>query len=203
MATPLRKPVAVPPRPQQPPATPEQTPRESAADRKRLRLEKLADQPIVQQRSRNSSRTNKRSLTININNNKDAGGRGGGGSTVGQQDSPALPGSDFTSNEDIRAFANGLRRQARSRATERSMDAEHLRAVLRHIPDSGGSMSGAGARARRVARHLSMIAAAEKLIARQASALFASFEKEFESNLNNVGRARGDADKPRAPFRFE
>lgn len=200
MATPLRK---VPPQPDTAPEIPKPAPRESAADRKRLRLEKLADQPIVKQRSRNSHRSKQRSLNITINNNKDAGGRGGGGSTVGQQDSPALPGSDFNSNEDIRAFANALRRQARSRATERSMDAEHLRAVLRHIPDAGGSMSGAGARSRRVARHLSLIASAEKLIARQASALFASFEKEFESNLNNVGRARGDADKPKAPFRFE
>ncbi|MGK5733302.1 plasmid transfer protein TraA [Streptomyces sp. URMC 124] len=126
---------------------------------------------------------------VNVNLTKTApeprGGRPGGG-----QKGAGVPGSEFNSNDDIRAFSEHLRKTARQRAVERSLDAAQLEAVLRNIPDASGSMAGARARARRVSRHLKLIAAAEKAIAKWATALFAQFEREFESELRKVGKAR-------------
>lgn len=106
----------------------------------------------------------------------------------------AVPGSGFTSDEDIRAFSEALRKEARPRAVERSLDAETLYSVLSSIPDMHGSMSGSRARARRVVRHLKRIAAAEKLIGRQAAALWATFTREYEAELAQVssGRRKGE-----------
>lgn len=102
----------------------------------------------------------------------------------------ALPGSGFTSDEDVRAFSEAIRRQARPRAVERALDAETLESVLRAIPDVTGSLSGSRARARRVSKHLKRIAAAEKLIAKQAAAMYATFCREFEAELTQISRGR-------------
>lgn len=118
--------------------------------------------------------------------------------TAGQQSEPAggngtggrIPGSDFMSNEDIRAFCEHLRKQARNRATERAMDADHLEAVLKTIPDLAGSLGGSRGRARRVSRWLKKIAAAEKNIQKYAASVYATFEREYESDLRKIGKAR-------------
>lgn len=145
-------------------------------------------------------------LSININKNT-------GGNTAGQtpgQGGPGpassrgtsdTPGSAFMSNEDIRAFAEHVRKEGRQRATLRSMDAEQLEAVLRTIPDVNGSIGGARMRARRVSRHLKRIAKAEQLIAREATALYAAFEREYDSNARTVAKGR-TAPPPRAAFNF-
>ncbi|GAA3032348.1 hypothetical protein GCM10020000_06690 [Streptomyces olivoverticillatus] len=101
-----------------------------------------------------------------------------------------VPGSDFMSNEDIRAFCEHLRKEARNRATERAMDADHLEAILRTIPDLSGSLGGARARARRVTRWLKKVAAAEKAIQKYSASIYATFEREFESELRKIGKAR-------------
>jgi hypothetical protein len=125
----------------------------------------------------------------------------GGGAGYGG--GKAMPGSGFTSDEDIRAFSEAIRKDARPRAVERALDAETLESVLRSIPDINGSLSGSRARARRVARHLKRIAAAEKLIAKQAAALYASFTLEFEAELAQIsnGRRRGQQRHYRRPNR--
>ncbi|WP_306317251.1 MULTISPECIES: plasmid transfer protein TraA [unclassified Streptomyces] len=123
--------------------------------------------------------------------------QGGGGSGAGRR---ATPGSGFTSDEDIRAYCESLRKEARPRAVERALDSEVLESALRSIPDQHGSMAGSRARARRVTRHLKRIAAAEKLISKQASALWATFTREFQAELAQIssGRRQGD---PRVPPR--
>lgn len=110
----------------------------------------------------------------------------------------ATPGSGFTSDEDIRAYSEALRKDARPRAVERALDAEVLESALRSIPDVHGSMSGSRARARRVTRHLKRIAAAEKLIGKQSAAMWATFTREFEAELAQIssGRRRGDPRQP-------
>jgi hypothetical protein len=107
------------------------------------------------------------------------------------------PGSGFTSNEEIQAWCEHVRKHARNRAVERAMDAEQLEQVLRHIPTPDGSMAGARLRSRRVSRHLKRIAKAEQVIAKEASAAYAQFQQEFESELSKVGKAR-----PPQPTRF-
>jgi len=111
------------------------------------------------------------------------------------------PGAGFASNEDIHAFAEHVRKHARNLAVERSLDAEQLEATLRHIPSSDGSMVGAWMRARRVSRHLKKIANAEQLIAKEAAALYAQFQREYESELNQVGKGR-TRQNTRTPFAF-
>lgn len=100
----------------------------------------------------------------------------------------AMPGAGFSSDEDIRAFCEALRKDARPRAVERALDAETLESVLRQIPDVQGSMAGSRMRARRVTRHLKRIAAAEKLIAKQAAALWSTFTREYEAELAQISR---------------
>lgn len=124
-------------------------------------------------------------LTFSFNKTVIQGG-GGGGRTSPRD----TPGSGFSSDEDIRAYCESVRKDSRPRAVLRSMDAEALEAVLRQIPDVQGSMGASRARARRVTRHLRRIAAAEKLIAKQAGAMWATFTREYEAQLPQVSSGR-------------
>ncbi|MYW33607.1 plasmid transfer protein TraA [Streptomyces sp. SID2119] len=126
-----------------------------------------------------------------VNGQQPGPGTAPGGGTGGK-----VPGSDFMSNEDIRAFCEHLRRDARNRATERAMDTDHLEAVLRTIPDASGSLHGSRARARRVSRWLKKVAAAEKAIQKYSAMVYATFEREYESDLRKVGKGRNQP--PRA-----
>lgn len=126
-----------------------------------------------------------------------AGPSGTAASAGGTGTGKGTPGADFMSNESIRAFSEHVRKEARNRAVERTLDAEGLEAVLRHIPTADGSMAGARLRSRRVSRHLKRIAKAEQLIAKEAAGLYAQFEREYEAELRKVGKAR-----PKQPTRF-
>lgn len=119
-----------------------------------------------------------------------------------RDDGPAgghVPGSDFMSNEDIQAYCEFRRKAARNGATELAMDADHLEAVLRTIPDSTGSRTGSRARARRVSRWLKKAAAAEKAQQKYFAAVYATFEREFEAELRTISRGRARQNQ-RAPF---
>lgn len=130
------------------------------------------------------------SLSVNLGKGGNSGGQVGGQAPTSGNSSRSVPGSDFNSNEDIRAFSEHIRKAARQRAVERSMDAEHLESVLRHIPDSNGTMAGALMRARRVSRHLKRIAKAEQAIGKAAAQIYAQFEREYEAELRKVSKAR-------------
>lgn len=97
-----------------------------------------------------------------------------------------VPGSDFMSNEDIRAYCEHYRKKGRNLATEMAMDADHLEAVLRTIRDSSGSLGGSRARARRVTRWLKKAAAAQKAQQKYFASLYGTFEREYESNLRTI-----------------
>lgn len=132
------------------------------------------------------------SVTINVNDRQaDPNSHPSrNGQAPGNSQGKGTPGADFMSNEDIRAFSEHLRKEARNRAVERSMDAAQLEARLRNIPAADGRMSGARARARRVTRYLKLIAAGEKAIAKWATALYSAFEREYEAELIKIGRGR-------------
>ena len=110
------------------------------------------------------------------------------------------PGGEFMSNEDIHAWSEHVRKEGRRRAVERALDAEHLESVLRHIPDSTGSSSGAWMRARRVSRHAKKIARAEQAIAKAAAQMYAQFQREYEAELRKVSAGRPA--QQRARFQF-
>ncbi|MCQ8195426.1 plasmid transfer protein TraA [Streptomyces rugosispiralis] len=114
----------------------------------------------------------------------------GGGRGSGSTPAKSAPGSDFLSNEDIRAYCEWSRKQARDRSTTTAMDIDMLEARLKSIPDVTGSMQGARARAKRVARWGRRIAQAEKLIAKWYAALYGAFEREYEAELVRIGRGR-------------
>lgn len=101
-----------------------------------------------------------------------------------------IPGSDFATDEDIRAWCEAVRRTARTEATERAMDADVLESVLRTIPDSTGSRQGSRARARRVSRWAKKIAAADKAKQKYAATLYATFVREYETELAKVSAGR-------------
>lgn len=111
------------------------------------------------------------------------------------------PGGDFMSNEDIHAWSEHIRKEGRRRAVERALDAEHLESVLRHVPDSSGSMAGSLMRARRVTRHLKKIARAEQAIAKAAAQAYAQFQREYEAELRQVGKGR-TVQQQRSRFQF-
>jgi hypothetical protein len=136
---------------------------------------------------------------VGTNNAGQEAGSAGAATGAAGGNSTATPGAGFMSNEDIHAFCEHVRKHARNRAVERTMDAEQLESVLRHIPTPDGAMGGARFRAIRVSRHLKRIGRAEQLIAKEAAALYAQFQREYESELNQVGKARP---KPAAKFTF-
>lgn len=127
---------------------------------------------------------------------------GGRGHDHGPSGNSSVPGADFMSDEDIRAFCEYIRKDSRNRATERAMDADHLEAVLRTIPDVHGSRSGSRARARRVSRWLKKIAAAEKAQQKYAAMLYGTFTREFETELKRLSPGRPKQQNRRAPFQF-
>lgn len=137
--------------------------------------------------------------SLNISVTKGGSSRQAPAASGGPAGGKGTPGADFMSNEDIRAFSEHLRKEARNRAVERAMDAAQLEAVLRSIPDTTGSMAGARMRARRVSRNLKRIARAEQLIAKWATALYGAFEREFEAELRKVGKGRAQQNV-RKPF---
>jgi hypothetical protein len=115
------------------------------------------------------------------------GGRSGSAKAKGLT---GAPGGDFLNNEDIRAYCEWSRKQARDRSVATAMDVDMLEARLKSIPDVTGSMSGARARAKRVVRWGRRIAQAEKLIAKWYAALYGAFEREYEAELVKIGRGR-------------
>ena len=164
-----------------------------------------AGPPVAPQRNRSTKvNINKVSLMpdmpglppLSFSINKTTVVNGGGGSVSPGR---AVPGSGFTSDEDIRAYCESLRKTHRPRAVERALDAETLESVLRAIPDVHGSLSGSRARARRVARPLRRIAAAEKLIATQAAVLWSLFTREFDAELAQISAARNHQNQRRRP----
>ncbi|MFJ3141694.1 plasmid transfer protein TraA [Streptomyces halstedii] len=177
----------------------------TSADQVRNFTRHQADQPFTPPPPRNAGRTvNKAgggfnpSLGFSVNKTvvNGAGSKGAAGAAGSGTGGGKVPGSDFMSNEDIRAFCEHLRKEARNRATERAMDADHLEAVLRTIPDAAGSLHGARARARRVSRWLKKIAAAEKAIQRYSAMVYGTFEREYESDLRKVGKGRHQPPRP-------
>lgn len=134
--------------------------------------------------------------TFNINLQKNVNQAPANG---GSPAAKGVPGGDFTSNEDIQAYCEHGRKEARKRAVERALDAAMLEGRLQNIPDVMGSMSGARARSRRVTRWLKRIAQAEKLIAKWYAALYSAFEREYEAELMKIGKGR-QQQKPQNHF---
>lgn len=129
-------------------------------------------------------------LTPNINVTKNTGNGSSGAARGNGAGHSKVPGSDFMSNEDIRAYCEYRRKQMRELATEVAMDIDYLEAALATIPDENGSRSGARARSRRVGRPGKRSAAALKNCQKYFAQVFGTFEREYDSALRKVGKGR-------------
>jgi hypothetical protein len=151
------------------------------------------DRPAYGPRQGGTTRSSHKEKTFNLNFGKNdaptAPTQGTpAGSGAGQKAGGKVPGSDFMSNEEIRAFCEHHRKGSRNQATELAMDADHLEAVLRTIPHVSGNLGGSRARARRVTRWLKKAAAAEKAKQKYFASLYGTFEREYDSELRKIGK---------------
>ncbi|MFD7986847.1 plasmid transfer protein TraA [Kitasatospora indigofera] len=125
------------------------------------------------------------------------GAQGGGQRGGGRTHSP-LGDPEFFTNADIRNYCENARAAFLQLSFELAMAAEVLQAVLKEVPDPDGRPFSGQMRARRVAKHLKKTADDAKDAAKNAARTYASFQREFDPELNRSGRPR----PPRRSFDF-
>ncbi|MFD4631705.1 plasmid transfer protein TraA [Streptomyces sp. NPDC058284] len=130
-------------------------------------------------------------VNLTVNNNK-ATPRNGGR----PRSDSLLPAPEFTSPAQVRNYCNTLRAGAVTLAIEVAMGAEILKGVLAAVPDPEGKAFGSRLRAAKVARKLNKAADDLKSAAKNAAACYATFQQEYEEEINRV---RHRARKPVRP----
>ncbi|MGW2228166.1 plasmid transfer protein TraA [Streptomyces formicae] len=125
---------------------------------------------------------------INININR--------ASHAHTQSRSLLPAPEFTSPAQVRNYCNTVRAAGVTLSIEVAMGAEILQGVLGTVPDPEGKTFGSRIRAAKVARKLRKSANALRSAAKNAAACYATFQQEYEEEINRV---RHRARKPRQP----
>ncbi|MCW8100582.1 plasmid transfer protein TraA [Streptomyces tauricus] len=129
-------------------------------------------------------------VNITVNNNR---GRGSGGRRGHET---LLPAPDFSSPALIRNYCNTLRAAAVTLSIEVAMGAEILNGVLAAVPDPEGRAFGSRLRAAKVSRKMRRASDDLRHAAKSAAAAYATFQQEYEEEINRV---RHRARKPQAP----
>jgi hypothetical protein len=129
---------------------------------------------------------------VNITVNNSRGGRGGNRSHADS----LLPAPEFTSPAQVRNYCNTLRAAGVALSIEVAMASEILKGVLGAVPDPEGRPFGSRLRAEKVARKLRRSEAALRSAAKNAAAAYATFQQEYEEEINRV---RHRARKPQQP----
>ncbi|MFI0812754.1 plasmid transfer protein TraA [Streptomyces echinatus] len=122
-------------------------------------------------------------INVTVNNSKTAARAGRGGRSHADG---LLPAPDFASPAQIRQYCNSLRAAAVMLSFEVAMGAEILKGVLSTVPDPEGRMLGSRIRAQKVARKMQRSADALRDAAKNAAACYATFQQEFEGEINSV-----------------
>ncbi|MFF7389841.1 plasmid transfer protein TraA [Streptomyces scabiei] len=130
-------------------------------------------------------------VTVNNNRRRTAGANGGR-----PHAEALLPAPDFGSPALVRHYCNTLRAAAVTLSIEVAMGTEILKGVLAAVPDPEGRAFGSRIRAAKVARKMNRAADDLRSAARNAAACYATFQQEFEEEINRV---RHRARKPQAP----
>ncbi|MDL5201200.1 plasmid transfer protein TraA [Streptomyces sp. ALI-76-A] len=130
-------------------------------------------------------------INVTVNNNKNA--RAGGGRSHAQS---LLPAPEFTSPAQVRNYCNTLRAAGVTLSIEVAMGAEILKGVLAAVPDPEGRAFGSRIRAAKVARKMQKAADELRAAAKNAAACYATFQQEYEEEINRV---RHRARKPQQP----
>ncbi|GHJ92092.1 sporulation protein SsgA [Streptomyces sp. NE5-10] len=119
-------------------------------------------------------------VSVNVNRtNVNGGGR--------RPHSQALmPEPDFSSPAQVRAYCNHLRALSVALSIEVAMGAEILKSVLAAVPDPEGRIGGSRVRAAKVARKLQKSADELRNAAKLAAATYATFQQEYQEEINRV-----------------
>ncbi|MFJ2925015.1 plasmid transfer protein TraA [Streptomyces massasporeus] len=131
-------------------------------------------------------------INVTVNNNKPAGGSSGRRPHA----EALLPAPDFSSPAQLRNYCNTLRAAAVTLSIEVAMGTEILKGVLAAVPDPEGRAFGSRIRAQKVARKMNKAADDLRSAAKNAAACYATFQQEFEEEINRV---RHRARKPQQP----
>ncbi|MEU6917967.1 plasmid transfer protein TraA [Streptomyces olindensis] len=131
-------------------------------------------------------------INVTVNNNKQAGGSAGRRSHA----EALLPAPDFSSPALVRNYCNTLRAAAVTLSIEVAMGTEILKGVLAAVPDPEGRAFGSRIRAQKVARKMNKAADDLRSAAKNAAACYATFQQEFEEEINRV---RHRARRPQQP----
>ncbi|WUR81358.1 sporulation protein SsgA [Streptomyces phaeochromogenes] len=129
-------------------------------------------------------------INVTVNNNK------GMARTGGSHAQSLLPAPEFNSPAQVRNYCNTLRAAAVTLSIEVAMGAEILKGVLATVPDPDGRPFGSRLRAAKVARKMQKSADDLRHAAKNAAACYATFQQEFEEEINRV---RHRARKPQQP----
>ncbi|MFH9953296.1 plasmid transfer protein TraA [Streptomyces roseolus] len=97
-----------------------------------------------------------------------------------------MPEPDFSSPAQVRAYCNHLRATAVALSIEVAMGAEILKSVLAAVPDPEGRIGGSRVRAAKVARKLQKSADELRNAAKLAAATYATFQQEYQEEINRV-----------------
>ncbi|MEU6001885.1 plasmid transfer protein TraA [Streptomyces sp. NPDC047197] len=130
-------------------------------------------------------------INVTVNNNR--GARANGGRSNGQS---LLPAPEFNSPAQVRNYCNTLRAAGVTLSIEVAMAAEILKSVLETVPDPEGRAFGSRIRARKVSRKMTKAADDLKDAAKNAAGAYATFQQQYEEEINRV---RHRARKPRQP----
>jgi hypothetical protein len=131
-------------------------------------------------------------ITYNNNRGNGSGHRGGGGA----HSQALLPAPEFTSPAQVRNYCNHLRAVCVTLSIEIAMGAEILKGTLSTVPDPEGRLGGSRIRAMRVSRKLKRSADAARAAAKNAAATYATFQQQYEEEINRV---RHRARRPQGP----
>ncbi|MBX9361314.1 plasmid transfer protein TraA [Streptomyces sp. WAC04114] len=131
-------------------------------------------------------------INVTVNNNKSAGGSSGRRPHA----EALLPAPEFSSPAQVRNYCNTLRAAAVTLSIEVAMGTEILKGVLAAVPDPEGRAFGSRIRAAKVARKMNKAADDLRSAAKNAAACYATFQQEFEEEINRI---RHRARKPQQP----
>ncbi|GHG82774.1 plasmid transfer protein TraA [Streptomyces griseocarneus] len=136
-------------------------------------------------------------FTVNVNaGNKTTSGGGAPSRRGGGHPEALLAPPDFSSPALMRNYCNHLRAAAVAMSIEVAMGAEICKGVLASVPDPEGRLGGSRIRAHKVARKLQRSADALRDAAKNAAAAYATFQQQYEEEINRV---RHRARRPQAP----
>ncbi|MFB6894979.1 plasmid transfer protein TraA [Streptomyces hydrogenans] len=125
-------------------------------------------------------------VNVNVNRTTVNGNNRGGGGGRRPHPQALMPEPDFSSPAQVRAYCNHLRATAVALSIEVAMGAEILKSVLAAVPDPEGRIGGSRVRAAKVARKLQKSADELRNAAKLAAATYATFQQEYQEEINRV-----------------